>query len=371
MTLQTISFATIAKAGLDRIDDGDALAFGEISGLRNSLLPWDRNFYALLGDGDDQFEFGETAHKLGDLGPLGRVQGAAASATADDPVTITAHGYLRSGAIGDLSDALVFRDGAFGLDSGHNGLLRAGYLDAGDSLTFDTKDQPITSISFKADLLPGRGTGALLFDLDGDVINAPAIRTGPAVEDALFRLDGIRDGDAVKLDFASHAILVNGAARAVDASALFNAFDAGSGNRVTIGAHVGRPVALDHVVIETESGADPAGTAVLTSSAGSPFSFGTVLHGYPGTTTIVITNTGDAAASNIEVTFGGPWSYNTYNPSLHGELPEEISAGQSADFNVQFNAPVVPGDYTGSADISYFNGHETAALHWDFLGNSL
>lgn len=250
MSLQTISFGTIAKKGLDAVDDGDALAFGEVAGLKASLLPRDQNFYALVGDGDDQFEFGETAHKLGDLTLLGQVQNRAASATADDPVSITAHGWTGRATLGDLSDALVFRGGAFGLAGARDGLIRDGYLNSGDSLTFDTHDRTITSVRFTADILNlGRGTGTLLLDLDGDVVTPSGTSTS---EDALLALTGIRNGNVVEIDFAGRAILVNGQALGIDAGALFDAFEAGDGNRLTVGSRSGRPVAIEDLVIETE-----------------------------------------------------------------------------------------------------------------------
>ena len=258
MPVQTISFAAIAKKGLDAVDDGDTLRFEEVAGLRGSLLPWDRNLYAVIGDGDGQFEAGETAHKLGDLSLLGRVEGGAASVSPDDPVVITAHGRLSKGSIGDLTGTLVFRDGAFGLDSGPDGLVRAGYLNAGDSLTFDTRDEPLQKIAFTADLLlPGRsGTSTLLIDLDGDVMRGPNGPAGAATrsqesEHALLALNGIKDGDAVEIDFAAREVRVNSQALSIDASALFDAFEAGAGNQVTIGSRSGRPVALDDLVLET------------------------------------------------------------------------------------------------------------------------
>lgn len=258
MALQTISFGTIGRKNLDRIDDGDTLRFDEIAGVKASLLPKDVNFYALVGDGDRMLEPGETAHKLGDTTLLGDIVNRAASVTADDPVRITAHGWLGRSALGDLSDALVFRDGAFGLANGRDGLVRDGFLNGGDSLSFDVGERQVTSLRFTADLL-GHGRSAtttLLLDLDGDVVR-PGARRGTTVEHALVALPGIHDGDKVELDFADRVVRVNGHALALDAGALFDAFEAAGGHAVTIGSRSGKPVALENLVIDTDDAAAP------------------------------------------------------------------------------------------------------------------
>lgn len=262
MAISTISFTTLGYRNLDAL--GHVIEFDDVAGRPKSILPRNVNLYSVRGDGDSDFEAGETAHRLGDLRLFGELDRVAANVTADDPVNITAHGRISPVRLGALTEAINFRNDAFGVDNGSDDrFLFARYLNGGDSLTFQTRD-PLSSVSFVADLMQNCGNATLLIDLDGDVVrttNGSASGTARVSQErAHFKLalSGIREGDRITLDFDAEAILVNGSvasariATAASIEAFFDAFEASPGKMITVGSRAGTPVALKNLQLNVD-----------------------------------------------------------------------------------------------------------------------
>ncbi len=251
----TLSFAALSHRFVDFLDDG-VLTFDEAELLGEGRYRIDNNFYALQGDGDGDLEEGEVAYKLADIWRGGRVFDLAEDGSDQAPVAVSAHGRIDRGEIGDLTQAVRLREDGLGLDNGLDGSGLAKYLNRGDSLSFDLLDEMLTRARFTAQTISEEGETSLLFDFDGDVVRTAEgeafgqARRAEEVEDVVLRLDGIRDGDDIAIDFERSLFFVNGASRTdPDIEAFFTAFQASDQDSLTIGSRGGKAVALEELTL--------------------------------------------------------------------------------------------------------------------------
>jgi len=278
----SISFSTLSARGLDAT--GEILTRDEISGLAGSNQVQDRNFYALLGDGDANLEVIETAFLLGDTGYGARLSNVAANADDADPVSIRGHGRINNNTVGDLTEAIRFsNERGFGLDNGPDGEGRARILNNGDSITFQLAEGfAIETVAFRALADTGvTGPLRLAFDTDGDVVTPGLLgaRGSAPRDDAAVEIE-VEAGARVELDFRNDRILVDGVALEGDFSALFSS---GDGAAVTIGSLSGKGFSIAEAVIarvaEDSTGADLVVEAAASAGAGVYFDAGLSLSG--------------------------------------------------------------------------------------------
>ena len=162
------------------------------------------------------------------------------------PVTVSAHGPLAVGGFGDLTPMLRLWSDGFGVQSGPDSGT-ATLLDGGESVTF-TAAEPLACVAFTAMLKLRSGVASVLLDLDGAVVGEDG------TPNFLLRLDGLRHGDRVEIDFALGQIRVNGAKAAPQGVAAFFAAEAraaGAPEQLTIGSLGGRPFGVGEATLET------------------------------------------------------------------------------------------------------------------------
>ena len=231
-----ISFA-LAQLGTTPAAAPDPITaanLGAGTALRNKAL------VAIAGNGDGQLEVGEKGHVLGGAAnAAGRVNQTNLNG-AEDPVRITAHGWVQANTAGalDLNRTLIFHQtNGFGIQ-GAGGR-------AGDSLTWTLGDragvaQELDRVSFVVNTAqPGKAV-EVAFDFDGDTVVGGTYRnTVAATKDVALSLN-LAGGDAVVIDFQAKTLAVNGIARSGPAiDAFFDAHAASAGDSITIGG-VGR-----------------------------------------------------------------------------------------------------------------------------------
>ena len=252
-----ISFATIGKRNLDSIDTDGTLTAADLEGVRGSHHQKDRNFYAIVGDGDKKLEEEETAYKLADF-RRGRLDLTDNSAVIDHPVSITAHGRLSNGSIGDLSHQISFNNKrGFGLDNGPDSAGLGKFMNSGDSITFETQEF-LGTVSFTA-MVRGGGEANVLIDFDGNIIlaadgtDAGRAKRGQEIEDAALKLENVADGASIEIDFTGRTVLVDNIVQTGSAiDAFFTAFDSSDGQTVTIGGY-GGAFAINDLQLEVDS----------------------------------------------------------------------------------------------------------------------
>ena len=196
-----------------------------------------RALIAITGDGDNRFEIGEAGHVLA----AARTNAGGVKATktlngAEDPVTITGHGWHNSQTSGtlNLDNALLYS------------ASRGFFLDTpgdrpGDSLTWSLNDkaglaQRLDAVSFVVDTGLSRKPVAVSLDVDGTTISSGKFtgkQTAPVDAPRSFQA---RHGDVIKIDFAAHTVTVNGQPRSGPDVDLFIARHfASPQNKITIG----------------------------------------------------------------------------------------------------------------------------------------
>ncbi len=225
-----------------------------------------RAFVAIIGDGDKLLEIGETGFVLSGMASGNQVASATTLNTTADPVTITTHGRMNAGAVGQLAtDGALSMINASGMGVDNGVELSGRYLNGGDSITWTLNDkgglpQQLIALSFVVDMNGGIGPTEVTFDFDGNVLGSgsyAAAQNGANV-DALLRLS-VNGGSTISIDFLTHTLLVNGVARtgaAIDQ--FFAAHDLSPQGTVTIGNVTGAGFAVRDLVLDRT---DYAGSA--------------------------------------------------------------------------------------------------------------
>lgn len=111
---------------------------------------------------------------------------------------------------------------------------------------------------------------------------------------------------------------------------------------------------------------------ILSYDGADPFSFGSILGGQTGYSTITVTNSGAGTISTItDLAFQGPYAYTggAY-PGTNGTCGTTLAAADSCLLEVEFQAPVTAGSYQGELMLDYFDGQENQSLSISLTGNS-
>jgi len=241
-----ISFDDIAARRVEAHSDGNNYTFEQLEALPPSLSPRDHNFYAILGDDDLVFGPGETAHILSDYGAGGVLFNLGQNILPGDPIAISAHGRNSPLSLGDLTNLVNYNDGTFGMRNGATDWLAGrNLLNDGDSLTYQTLEGSFELMRFNVEVPVRFGREAapatLLLDVDGDIVRnglgqSEGLAVGSGiVEDALFAIEGLADGDLVEIDLLAGEVRVNGVVLD-DTADFFAAFQASERDTLTVGS---------------------------------------------------------------------------------------------------------------------------------------
>lgn len=193
----------------DGVLRGGATASGNGSGI-----------FVIGGNGNGRLDQAEQAWKLADSWWWGPNPAPAPAA----PVTVGAFN-----AAGDAGSAIRFGPQGFGVGTGRDATL----LDAGEGVTFTAAD-PLAAFSFTAELRLRAGTAVVVL---GGGPGAPTLR-----------LEGIRHGDRITVDYAAQAVRVNDTA--VDADGFFAQ---GTQQAVSVASGGGRAFAVGAAVVTSEA----------------------------------------------------------------------------------------------------------------------
>ena len=93
------------------------------------------------------------------------------------------------------------------------------------------------------------------------------------------------------------------------------------------------------------------------------------LYTVSATHAITIKNTGNKAATQLSFNFTEPNGYITYigglYPGIGGTCTTDLASGAECIIALSF-LPLIPGDFTANAEMSFFNGATTKSTNIDF-----
>lgn len=228
------------------------------SSLGTTIFATNRAYVAIVGDGDQRLEGGESAFVLSGMNFSSRMSASATLSTVADPVKISAHGRQSTTTVGTINpDGTVAMSNAWGIGLDNGAESTGRYLNSGDSITWTLNDkggvpQSVAGFRFAVDMNGATGPGEVAIDFDGDVIRTGSYgstQTAANAEAAL-RL-AVNGGDVVAVDLASKAVTVNGVARSGAAiDAFFAAHEAGPQNVLTLGSITGNGFSVRDLLID-------------------------------------------------------------------------------------------------------------------------
>ncbi|AZQ68890.1 hypothetical protein EF888_18210 [Silicimonas algicola] len=191
---------------------------------------------AIVGDGDSLLESGETGFILANGSNL---EGGITRTTlngANDPVTVTAHGWARIRAVEPLylNDYLTFTTEQGFKVSGANAR-------PGNSITWTLNDkdgaaQKLDAAEFVVNTGGVAGPVSVAMDFDGDIIASGIYSETDAPAEAALTLQA-QDGDVIAIDFLANTFTLNGVpVTGTEIDQFFAAYTASAGNTLTIGS---------------------------------------------------------------------------------------------------------------------------------------
>ncbi len=231
---ETISFSTQQLAsGLRSGTLAEPITTAQVGGP-NTVTQ--RVVAAIVGDGDSLLESGETGFILANGSNL---EGGITRTTlngANDPVTVTAHGWARIRAVEPLylNDYLTFTTDEGFKVSGANAR-------PGNSITWTLNDkdgaaQKLDAAQFVVNTGGVTGPVSVAMDFDGDIIASGIYSETNAPAEAALTLQA-QDGDVIAIDFLTNSLTLNGVlVTGTEIDQFFAAYTASAGNTLTIGS---------------------------------------------------------------------------------------------------------------------------------------